>query len=415
MKIFISYRRVEDQKSNIVGVIHDNLSKAFGKSNVFLDRNDIHSGMDWRNKLEEELNNCQAMIVVIGPEWASLKSADGTPRLLNHKDVTRWEIETGIRRSKEEKLLLIPVLVLGASSPSAQDLPETLHPLLGKQWLILRNYPDFEHDMESLINDIRASQPFREDDIEVSEYEPKTIYITAGTFLMGSQPGENVPDYETPQHPVTLPAYRIGKYPVTNSEYEAYISETKGQVPSSKYWVGRKVRSGYEKYPVDGVTWVDAADYCQWLSEQTERHYTLPNEAQWEKACRGGHQNFKYPWGDIFDATRSNHACKELAPVDAYNPQNDYGCFDLVGNVRQWTCSLWGEKFIEPDLQFRYPWLDDRRNNMLANRQIRRTIRGSSFQEDILYLRCSSRNGQMPGDAGWPGAGIGFRVVMNLR
>ncbi len=173
-------------------------------------------------------------------------------------------------------------------------------------------------------------------------FEPKTIYIPEGPFWMGSPAGAEIPSHETPQHEVILPAYRIGKYPVTNAQYEEFIRETGRPVSPSTGWDGQRVPKGIEENPITGVTWYESLAYCQWLSEKTRRSYSLPNEAQWEKACRAGH-NSLYPWGDEFDPKRSNHGCATIASVKAYPAQNDYACFDLVGNVRQWTASLWGE------------------------------------------------------------------------
>jgi formylglycine-generating enzyme required for sulfatase activity len=244
-------------------------------------------------------------------------------------------------------------------------------------------------------------------------FEPETILIPEGPFLMGSPAMEGIPTYETPQHEVTLSAFRIGKFPIKNGEYEEFISQTKTKVSPSMRWDGQRFPVSFENHPVTGVTWFEALTYCQWLSEKTGRRYSLPNEAQWEKACRGGNR-YLYPWGNELDPKRCNHGCSALAAVDAYPAQNDFECFDFVGNLRQWTCTLWGEKLINPDPKFAYPWKEDRRNELAASRQIRRVIRGSSFAEDSKYLRCSTRSGQLPDDAGWVGAGIGFRVIMNV-
>src|SRR5574341_697573 len=209
MKIFISYRRGEDNKSYIVGTIHEKLEKVFGKKDVFRDTYDISGGSEWRRVLEREINSCKVMLVIIGPDWASLEDPNGKKRLFDPKDVTRWEVETGLRRSREDNTTVIPVLVTGARVPKAEELPESLHPLLEKNVIHLRNFPDFEHDMEKLVRDIRSSQGYREDDITTENFEPKTIYVAQGSFLMGSQPGEGIPSHETPQHEVYLPAYRI--------------------------------------------------------------------------------------------------------------------------------------------------------------------------------------------------------------
>jgi formylglycine-generating enzyme required for sulfatase activity len=87
----------------------------------------------------------------------------------------------------------------------------------------------------------------------------------------------------------------------------------------------------------------------------------------------------------------------------------------MVGNIRQWTCSLWGEKRSQPDARYLYPWKDDPRNSLSANRQIRRVVRGCSMKDTVAMLRCSARSGQLPEEAGSPGWRHGFRVVIHLE
>jgi formylglycine-generating enzyme required for sulfatase activity len=410
MKIFISYRRADS--TYLIGRIKDRLITAFGDQSVFRDLDDIPAGVDFRSVLEKETNGCNAMLVIIGPQWVGITDAQGNKRLFDPADYTRIEVETGLKRFGEQKAIVVPVLVMNAPMPSAQDLPESLAQLTYQNAISVRNDPDFNHDIERLIRDIRRAQGLGED-ITVQYFEPETIHILEGTFWMGSPEGTGIPSYETPRHEVNLPAYQIGKYPVTNAQYEEFILQTRRLVTPSMGWNGQRVPPGSEQRPVSGVTWYEALAYCQWLSERTGRKYSLPNEAQWEKACRGGN-SLVYPWGDEFDPKRSNQGCSVLAPVDAYPPQNEFGCFDLVGNVRQWTCTLWGEKRIAPELRFAYPWKDDRRNDLNANRQIRRVVRGSSFKDNLSMLRCSARSGQLPDDVGLPDARHGFRVVMLL-
>jgi serine/threonine-protein kinase len=267
--------------------------------------------------------------------------------------------------------------------------------------------------MERLIRDMRRSRGFAEEDISIQYFEPKTVFIADGPFLMGSAVGQGITAHETPQHEILLPAFRIGKFPVTNAQYEEFVQQTGKLVTPSMGWEGQRVPKGLENHPVSGVTWYEALAYCEWLSQKTGRSYMIPNEAQWEKACRGGETTL-YPWGNEFHPQRSNQGSSSLAPVDAYPPQNEYGLFDLVGNVRQWTCSLWGEKRIAPDRSFAYPWRDDRRNDLLASRQVRRVVRGSSMKEESSLLRCSARSGQAPDDPGLPGMRHGFRVAMKV-
>ena len=409
MKIFVSYRRADS--TYLVGRIKDRLEAAFGRQSVFRDLDDIPAGVDFRTVLEKETGECKVMLVVIGPEWARITDASGNKRLFDPNDFTRIEVETGLKRLGRDSAVVIPVLVMNAQMPSTNDLPESLNQLAFQNAISIRNDPDFDNDINRLIRDIRRSRGFAEGDISFEYFEPETIYLAEGPFWMGSQPGEGISQHETPRSEINLPAYRIGKYPVMNSQYEVFVRETGKLATPSMGWDGQRVPGGLENHPVSGLTFYETLEYCKWLSQKTGRSYSVPNEAQWEKACRGGGENL-YPWGNEFDPARCNHGNAKVAPVDAYPAQNEFGCFDFVGNVRQWTCSLWGEKRVSPDPKYAYPWKDDHRNDLNASRQIRRVVRGSSMKDEINLLRCSFRNGQLPDDAGLPDARHCFRVVM---
>ena len=407
MKIFISYRRADS--TYLVGRLKDRLLSAFGDQSVFRDLDDIPAGVDFRTVLEEETNACNVMLVIIGPQWAGITDSYGNRRLFNTDDFTRIEVETGLKRLDEHRIVVIPVLVMDASMPSAQELPESLSQLTYQNAIPVRNDPDFNTDIERLIRAIRRSRGYDLEDLATEYFEPKTIYIAEGTFWMGSPAGAEIPQHETPQYEVSLPAYRIGKFPVRNCEFEEFIRQTRRQVSSSMRWNGQRVPKGLENYPVIGVDWYEAVAYCEWLRENTGRKYSIPNEAQWEKACRGGNKSI-YPWGDEFDPKRCNHNQPGLSQVDKYPAQNEFGCFDLVGNIRQWTCTLWGEKRITPDLKYTYPWKDDGRNDLKASREIYRVVRGSTWERDVRSHRCSARRAEAPELRGM----IGFRVAMSI-
>jgi formylglycine-generating enzyme required for sulfatase activity len=411
MKIFISYRRAEDDRSYIVGQIHERLAAEFGAGNIFRDTSGIHGGQDWRSVLGGEIQTCRVMVVVIGPDWAGLTDARGQKRLLDPNDVTRWEVDAGLQRSLAGEAVVIPLLVLGAGIPKQEELPESLWGLLKKNVVRLRNYPDFNQDIGTLLRDIRLALGYGSGDIDIEPYEPETIQLLAGLFWMGSPPGENIPIYETPRHQVELPAFRIGKYPVTNKQFEVFVTETHLEVPRQMGWEGQTFPRGRESFPVIGVTWYEALAYCEWLSRRTKRSYSLPSEAQWEKACRGG-MACVYPWGDEFDAARCNQGREELAAVDRYPAQNDFGLFDLTGNVRQWTCTLWEQG--DGSRGSPYPWQEDGRNELRAGSETARVLRGSAMKDAPFLHRCSARRGDYPGSRGFTGARHSFRVVMKI-
>jgi formylglycine-generating enzyme required for sulfatase activity len=411
MKIFISYRRAEDDKSYIVGQIHERLAAEFGAEEVFRDLVGIWGGQEWRAVLEREANDCKVMLVVMGPDWAGLSDTNGQKRLFDPSDVTRWEVETGLQRSRAGEATVIPLLVLDARMPGKGDLPEGLWDLREKNAVRLRNYPDFDRDFETLVRDIWAVKGVAKVELDLAYYEPETVLLPAGSFWMGSEAGDGIPAYETPLHEATLPAYRVGKTPVTNQQYEYFIAETRIEVPRQLGWDGQRAPKGQEQHPVSGVTWYEAVAYCDWLSKKTGRPYTLPNEAQWEKACRGG-TRCRFPWGDSFDAARCNQGHEAIAPVTAYPAQNELGLFDLVGNIRQWTCTIWEQG--GPPRASPYPWREDGRNNLQANSEVPRVLRGGSRKDLPALQRCSLRRGDLPTSRGPGGARHGFRVVLNL-
>ena len=244
-------------------------------------------------------------------------------------------------------------------------------------------------------------------------FEPEMIYIPAGEFWMGSEAGEDIPAYETPCSKIYLEAYWIGKYPVTHKEYEIFVQKTGRAVAPEAGWDGPDAPPGRENHPVSGVTWTDAAAYCSWLRAKTGRPYTLPSEAQWEKAARGP-EGLLYPWGNEWDSNRCNYGRLGSTPVDAY-PEGTtiYGCYDMVGNVREWTRTRWGTQEPQPD--YSPPWSDDARESMENSSYIMRVYRGGAAVDGLEQLRTTARNGYLSDKPGPRGKRHGFRVALKLE
>jgi iron(II)-dependent oxidoreductase len=171
------------------------------------------------------------------------------------------------------------------------------------------------------------------------------IHIPDGDFIMGSSEediqwaaktffSESLDYYleETPAHRVQLDAFEIDRHEVTVAEYRNFMQAT-GR-PAPKYLDNPKLNQSTQ--PVVGVTWQDAADYCEWAGKR------LPSEAEWEKAARGTDRRY-YPWGNDPDPTRTNvrglkDGYRYTAPVGAFpNNASPYGVMDMAGNVWEWT------------------------------------------------------------------------------
>lgn len=244
-------------------------------------------------------------------------------------------------------------------------------------------------------------------------FEPITVLIPAGTFLMGSLPGDTTPSEEIPQHQITLPAYRMGQYPITNYQYAEFLRREKQVEPPKKVgWFLREPPGDKLDHPVVGVSWDDAQAYCRWLSGQTGRVYRLPSEAEWEKAARGEAGRF-YPWGDDWQAGYCHSGGDDTRPVTAYpEGASPYGCVDMAGNAQEWTSTLWGS---DPKISdFVYPYRpDDGREDPTASHlhRVYRVYRGGSFRDEPARLRCAARGASTPDSKiRWRG----FRVVREI-
>ena len=216
------------------------------------------------------------------------------------------------------------------------------------------------------------------------------VALPGGRFLMGTDSVESFPaDGEGPVRPVTLSAFSIEKFPVTNRRFLKFADETRyvteaerfgwsfvfwASIPKKRFgsvvedtvratpwWCkvpgasfrspegpGSDLRSRMD-HPVVHVSWNDANAFCRWAGLR------LPTEAEWEYAARGGLEQQLYPWGDKL-RPRGEHRCniwqgdfpsedtgddgfKGTCPVDAF-PPNGYGLYSLSGNAWDW-CADW--------------------------------------------------------------------------
>jgi serine/threonine-protein kinase len=193
------------------------------------------------------------------------------------------------------------------------------------------------------------------------------VRVPAGEFLMGAGPAQ----------PVDVDEYWIGKYPVTNRQYAAFVKAIGYELPehwdlvkevkdvsveqpdakkglvdrlfgsTSKPKVAQqeveyiRIPFSQEQHPVVNVTWEDAMRFCKWAARVTGQSITLPTEAQWEKAARGT-DGRKYPWGEEKPTPglcNFDENVEGTTPVGMYSPAGDspYGCADMAGNVREWV------------------------------------------------------------------------------
>ena len=243
------------------------------------------------------------------------------------------------------------------------------------------------------------------------------ISMTGGSFVMGSPNTEaRRIDTEGPQHNVTVAPFFMGKYEVTQEQWEAVM----GNNPS--YFKGAK-------RPVANVSWNDAVAFCQKLTQKTGKSYRLPSEAEWEYACRAGTKTpfyfgetitpdlVNYNGNRIYGAAPKNGFYRqETIDVGSF-PSNAFGLYDMHGNVWEWCADPWhddyqnapqdGSVWDENNNDNRYQDYDVLVNIKNDNRN--RLLRGGSWRNYPRNCRSAFRN---RGQSALRYYDLGFRVAL---
>lgn len=175
------------------------------------------------------------------------------------------------------------------------------------------------------------------------------VYISGGTFKMGSPNGsseanDDATANERPQHDVTVPAFYIGKFQITQTQWKAVM--------------GDKLKPEFsgDDLPMESVLWEEAKEFCRKLRKITNKAYRLPSEAEWEYACRAG-TTTEYAFGDLLSSDQANFNGKypygkamkniyraETTSICGFDP-NAFGLFDMHGNVCEWCEDVWNDDY----------------------------------------------------------------------
>jgi len=163
------------------------------------------------------------------------------------------------------------------------------------------------------------------------------ILVQGGSFLMGSPKNEKGRFADERQHLVQVEDFCLGKHPVTNAEYRFFKPDH-----------DRGAGFNGDDQPVVWVSWHDATDYAEWLSQETGEAYRLPTEAEWEYACRAG-TTTRFFFGDKAKrlgefAWLGSNSGEQTHPVGQKLP-NHWGLYDMLGNVWEWTSSVYDPSY----------------------------------------------------------------------
>jgi formylglycine-generating enzyme required for sulfatase activity len=226
------------------------------------------------------------------------------------------------------------------------------------------------------------------------------VYIPGGSYMMGSQEL----DAEKPLHQVTVSPFHLGKYPITQAQYEAMMGEN----PS--HFMG-------DQRPVEQVSWWDALRFCRKLSTFTQQTYRLPTEAEWEYAARAG-TSTAFHFGDGITPHLANYhrnisygiastakSREETSNVGSY-PPNAFGLYDMHGNVSEWCQDTWHDNYAGAPTDGR-AWVTTRS----GKEPDAHILRGGSWYYSERGCRSATRDYYAPD---YSSMSIGFRIVLLL-
>jgi formylglycine-generating enzyme required for sulfatase activity len=189
------------------------------------------------------------------------------------------------------------------------------------------------------------------------------MQIPGGTFLMGS-PSDEIDNYsdEQPQHEVAVPSFFMARTPITQAQWRAVAAYPKvgiDLVPDPSNFKG-------DRRPVEQVSWDEAIEFCQRLSQRTDRPYRLPSESEWEYACRTG-TTTPFHFGETLSDELANYCAQDRENEgDQYKgvygrgllgqyrqettevgqfPANPFGLYDMHGNVLEWCEDFWHDSY----------------------------------------------------------------------
>ncbi|XP_036905442.1 formylglycine-generating enzyme isoform X5 [Sturnira hondurensis] len=252
----------------------------------------------------------------------------------------------------------------------------------------------------------------------------KMVLVPAGVFTMGTDDPQIKQDGEAPARRVTLDAFYMDAYEVSNADFEKFVNATGylTEVAAAPWWLpvkganwrhpeGPDSTVAYRPdHPVLHVSWNDAVAYCAWAGKR------LPTEAEWEHSCRGGLRDRLFPWGNKLQPKGQHYAniwqgefpvtdtgedgFRGTAPVASF-PPNGFGLYDMVGNVWEWTSDWWA---VHHSTQ-------DARNPKGPPSGKDRVKKGGSYMCHKSYCyryRCAARSQNTPDSSA---SNLGFRCA----
>lgn len=223
------------------------------------------------------------------------------------------------------------------------------------------------------------------------------VFVKGGSFMMGSEDKEAYND-EKSVHPVTIPDFYIGQYPVTQALWEKVMGE---EANKSRFKGGNR--------PIENVSWnTITQEFIPKLNELTGKEYSLPSEAVWEFAARGGNLSKNYKYSGSSDLNEvgwyDKNSHMETKPVGLKAP-NELGLYDMNGNAWEWCLDHWHDNYKNAPNDG-CAWID-----VNAEKGKNRVFRGGSWSIGQRNCRPTFRSNSLPDGAH---DFVGFRLVFSF-
>lgn len=262
--------------------------------------------------------------------------------------------------------------------------------------------------------EVTPTQEFRYHTIPDEFHVPADmVFIPAGEFQMASV---NTEGKSISSVSVSLEGYLIDIYPVTNAQYMTFLVENphwqKNNIPNALHdgsylesWIGRRFPRNKENHPVIYVSWYAAMAYAQWIGKR------LPTQAEWEKAARGNVDGMSYPWGDHINAEHANYGMHVGTTTEVKKfPANEYGIYDMVGNVWEWCISEYQDDTIHQQSELTAKDISEININYLQSNSSR-IVRGGSWASSERATQLAYYGWAAPNSTHY---NYGFRCVKEI-
>jgi len=395
VNVFVSYsHRDEALKEQLAE--HLAILRREGLIDVWSDR-PIAVGSEWQSSLQDRLDTSEMVLLLVSADFlASDFFQDAT-------------FERLLERHQQEETRLIPIVLrpcLWQESPlmNFQVLPRDARPVT--EWR------DVDRAFSNIVQGLRRVAESIQQQRNAASLE--MVAIPGGSYMMGSPEDENgrYEDEEGPQHEVTVPAFFVSRYPITQAQWRAVAAlepDAQELDPDPANFKG-------DDRPVEKVSWKDVMEFCARLSRLTGREYRLPTEAEWEYACRANtttpfvfgetltDELANYDASEVFAEEPPGQYRQETTPVKTFLP-NGFGLHDMHGNVWEWCLDHWHNNYRGQPPSDGTAWL---LSDETIHTEPLRVLRGGSWDSNPRGCRSACRYNYNPGARNNVS---GFRVV----